>query len=225
VFAIFTSIAVAVAANRPGRAVTAPHGLDFTGADIVPFCSAAVGIFSADTVLDRGLVAAGSLVGCTAVAVPTAESAVFGAAFASFGTVTVAIAALVTTTTIARIPATGAGTVANVVVGPAAGIVGFAAGAYAVVSRTGVRRAGGAVSAAQLLDFLCTDSVPFGIAAIGIIGADAGLDGRAVATWSAVVLTAVAVPLAVSAVLRANHAVFITVAPAVTTGGAGITVV
>jgi hypothetical protein len=169
--AVLVGITVSVPAKRvAATAETAIEFLDFGDADAIPLVVAAIGILSADAVLNGWIVTAGCVVIFTAVAVAPAAIAV------------------------RNVPVAGAFAVTNVVAAPAARVIGLATVTAAGVSGTSVVRLSTAAGAtAELLDFVGADAIPLTFAAIGILCADAVHDRGVVTSWRAVTLAAISI--------------------------------
>jgi len=128
VVTILACSALAVAADRSATFTTAAAlRFDFANTDVVPFGFATVDVRLADAICDCWIIATCCVVGCAAVTIAATRTAILGADNAIFIDVARAITTGTTTTAIPGVPRAGSVAIANVVVGPIAWIVRFAA--------------------------------------------------------------------------------------------------
>jgi hypothetical protein len=207
--AILSRITTAVPALWPGTVATAtPHALHFSGTDAIPFGLAAIGVVSADAAFHRGVVASRRAVVSAAVAIAAAPATVIRTRCAILVHRTDAVATGLAPATVSPIPGAGTVAVADVVVGPVTRVAGLAAGAGARIAGAEIT-ASSALATAQVAHLVHADVVPLGFTAEGIVGTDAGGDGRIEASRRAVGRTTIAVTGTTAAILGAGTAAFV----------------
>ncbi len=213
--AILSRITTAVPALWPGTVATAtPHALHFSGTDAIPFGLAAIGVVSADAAFHRGVVASRRAVVSAAVAIAAAPATVIRTRCAILVHRTDAVATGLAPATVSPIPGAGTVAVADVVVGPVTRVAGLAAGAGARIAGAEIT-ASSALATAQVAHLVHADVVPLGFTAEGIVGTDAGGDGRIEASRRAVGRTTIAVTGTTAAILGAEATALVRVAATV----------